>query len=138
MPTAVAHRLAFDVSQDVRQWLAHSVWAPAALIERLAKDLDADIRIVAASNPRLGSETLRRLARDQQLRWAVAANPSSPPDVLDVLAGSEEVWIAAAARSQRRERAVRRFLGETAATSGWLRKLLRIKPPPDFLHQWWD
>ena len=140
MPAAVAHHLMSDPSQDVRQRLALSAWVPAALLERFAKDRDADIRITAASNPRLGSETLRRLARDQQpgVRWAVAANPSSPPDALSVLVDSEEVWIAAAAKSQRRERSVRRLLGETAAASGWLRKLLRLRPPPNFLHEWWD
>ena len=54
------------------------------LLERLcpeAERTDFD-RVAAALDPAMPYEVLERVAQDPLLRWAVAANPGAPPELL--------------------------------------------------------
>ena len=60
-------------------------------LEELAKDEDRDVRKTVAANPSTPPEVLAELAKDEywSTHRAVAKNPSTPPEVLAELAKDE-------------------------------------------------
>jgi hypothetical protein len=108
-PATLLASLAIDPDSDVRKAVAGNPSTPATLIETLAKDPDMWVRhaanqsprstpvmapprqieathpagITAASDPTSSPDMLAKLARRRSLalRWALAANPSTPEAV---------------------------------------------------------
>ena len=80
----VLDTLAGDPSKDVRAAVAANEVASAALLVRLAEDPATHVRIGVAANPSTPPQTLTVLARDDSewVRRAVAWNASAPGDLL--------------------------------------------------------
>lgn len=75
-------------SPVVLQALARNQHCPADVLRTLASKR-GDVRFAVASNPRTPPDVLRWVRRDKSVHGALASNPSTPPDVLAMLSTQE-------------------------------------------------
>lgn len=88
----VFENLVEDECDDVRRTIAFDKNLPNDLVMKLLKDDDDTVRRHALSNPNVGADTLRKLAKlykhTSKLSYSIARNTSTPTDVLDDLASN--------------------------------------------------
>lgn len=121
---AALELLARDLSAEVRLEVAMNHVVSAEVLGSLAKDLTEDVRCKVAESNRAGAATLELLSCDSsaRVRFLVAGNPSTPPLLLDALAGDPSMQYKIAGNPSASASA----LGMVAATcSRWWDEALR-------------
>jgi hypothetical protein len=85
-------RLVCDAEPKIREWAAVHPNAPQETIQTLIRaGSSTDYQGFAPPDPTLTPEDLRQLSKlGPWAEWVVAANPNSPPDLLEMLSQSED------------------------------------------------
>ena len=89
-PARLVRRLAGSPQPTVRGSAADNPACPAEILDLLASDRAGSVRVAVAANPGCSESAFTELAHSERdERAAVAANPSTPPRLLERLAGDE-------------------------------------------------